>query len=84
MGRATVDVALIEAAREIATYRSDWGTSRLGEETRSVARAKEFSNTDIARELVNLTHYSTMFRANLRVLETSNELLDDLFRLQRR
>jgi flagellar hook protein FlgE len=52
--------------------------------TQVVAGAKEFSNTDIARELVNLTHYSTMFRANLRVLETSNELLDELFRLRRR
>ena len=55
-----------------------------GDAAQSVAGAREFSNTNIARELVNLTHYSTMFRANLRVLEASNELLDDLFRLERR
>lgn len=53
-------------------------------ETRVVAGVKELSNTNIARELVNLTHHATMFRANLRVLETSNELLDELFRLERR
>lgn len=43
----------------------------------------EHSNTDIGRELVNLSRYSTTFRANLAVLETGHSLLDELFQLRR-
>lgn len=51
--------------------------------TQVVSGAREYSNTDIAQELVNLSRYSTMYRANLAVLTTSEELLDDLFNLRR-
>jgi flagellar hook protein FlgE len=42
--------------------------------TRIVAGAREYSNTDVAREIVNLSLFSTMFRENLRVLGTADDL----------
>lgn len=51
--------------------------------TRFRSGAVELSNTDIATELVNLTKYSTMYRANAAVLSTES-MYDDLFNMQRR
>jgi len=51
--------------------------------TQVVSGTRELSNTDIAREMVNLTRYSTMFRANLRAAEVGGEMLEELFRLGR-
>jgi flagellar hook protein FlgE len=51
--------------------------------TRVVSGARELSNTNIARELVNLSLYSTTFRANLRAAEVGGEMLEELFRLGR-
>ena len=51
--------------------------------TRVVSGAREYSNTDISREIINLSLFSTMSRANMRVLETGIELLDDLLNLRR-
>ncbi len=45
--------------------------------------AADLSDTNLAAELINLTLYSTMYRANLRVLKTSDALLEDLFNLRR-
>ena len=41
------------------------------------------SGTELADEIINLTLYSTMFRANLAVVETSGELMDELLQLRR-
>ena len=43
----------------------------------------EPSGTEVAQEIINLTLYSTSFRANLRVLETETELMDELLQLGR-
>lgn len=51
--------------------------------TQIISGARELSNTDIARELVNLSLYSTAFRANLRASEVGSEMLEELFRLGR-
>jgi flagellar hook protein FlgE len=52
-------------------------------EPRVVSGALEPSDTDIARELVNLNNLSNFFRANVEVLRASDALLDDLLNLNR-
>jgi flagellar hook protein FlgE len=44
----------------------------------------ELSNTDIARGIVELNANANMYVANLRVLDTTTELLDELVLLDRR
>ncbi|MEM1067377.1 MAG: flagellar basal body rod C-terminal domain-containing protein, partial [Planctomycetota bacterium] len=61
----------------LATLSAD-GSSRI------VSGARRLSNTDIAGDLVSLTKSGVMFRANLQVLETSEELLESLYGLGRR
>jgi flagellar hook protein FlgE len=51
--------------------------------TRVVSGAREYSNTDVALEIVNLSLASTMFRGSIRVLETGDELLEELLNLRR-
>ena len=51
--------------------------------TRVVSGARESSNTDIAREIINMSLASTMFRGNMRVLETGDELLEELLNLRK-
>lgn len=45
--------------------------------------ALERSNTDLGRELIDLTLAGNLFRANLAVFYTADTLLDDLYRLTR-
>ncbi len=47
-----------------------------------VAGAVELSNTDIGRDLLDLVLASTQYRANTRVVNTSQELLDELLNLR--
>ncbi len=49
--------------------------------TRVVSGARELSNTDMAGEIINMSLFSTMFRTNMRVLETGDELLEELLNL---
>ena len=51
--------------------------------TRIRAGARELSNTDIGRELIEIDKLSTMFRANVRVLQAGDEMLDELSNLLR-
>jgi flagellar hook protein FlgE len=53
-------------------------------QARIVSGARELSNTNLAGELINLSRYSLMYRANLRVLETGDALLEELLNLRRR
>ncbi len=48
-----------------------------------VAGATELSNTDVGQSLVDLSEASTLFRANLRVLDTSERMFDALLNLGR-
>lgn len=45
--------------------------------------ARELSNTDIGRSLIELTQAGTMFRANLAVVDTAGSLLEELAFLRR-
>ncbi len=45
--------------------------------------ALELSNTDIGKDLVDLVLASTMYRGNTRVINTSQNLLDELLNLRR-
>lgn len=49
-----------------------------------VSGATELSNTDVAASLTGLISASTMFRANLSVIDTASLLLDELTSLSRR
>jgi flagellar hook protein FlgE len=44
---------------------------------------RELSNTDIADNLIGLSLAENMFRANLAVWRTGDELLDELLHLRR-
>lgn len=48
-----------------------------------VAGAKELSNTDIGRSMIDLVLASTQYRANSRVISTAQQLLDELLNLRR-
>jgi flagellar hook protein FlgE len=48
-----------------------------------VPGARELSNTDIGRSLIDLTQAETMFRANLAVVDTADSLLEELAFLRR-
>ena len=48
-----------------------------------IAGATELSNTEVGRELLDLSEASTLFRANVRAMSTSEELLDALMSLGR-
>jgi len=45
---------------------------------------KELSNTDLSRNLVDLTTQSLLFRTNVAVINAGEEILDDLMNLTRR
>lgn len=60
------------------------GSPMSGGGAKVVAGARELSNTDIGRELVNQTLASNQFRANLAVMSVSEELFDDLMFLRRK
>ena len=45
--------------------------------------ALELSNTDIGKDLIDLVLASTMYRGNTRVINTSQQLLDELLNLRR-
>ena len=47
------------------------------------AGAIELSNTDIGKNLIDLILASTQYRANTRVITTSQQLLDELLNLRR-
>jgi flagellar hook protein FlgE len=51
--------------------------------TQVISSAREISNTDIVREIVNMSLASTMFRGNIRVLETADDLLEELLNLRK-
>jgi flagellar hook protein FlgE len=48
-----------------------------------VGGAKELSNTDIGRSMIDLVLASTQYRANSRVISTAQQLLDELLNLRR-
>lgn len=48
-----------------------------------VAGARELSNTDIGRSMIELVLASTQYRSNSRVISTAQELLDELLNLRR-
>ncbi len=48
-----------------------------------IAGAVELSNTDIGSNLVNLILASTMYRGNTRVINTSQQMLDELLNITR-
>jgi flagellar hook protein FlgE len=48
-----------------------------------VGGAKELSNTDIGRSMIDLVLASTQYRANSRVITTAQQLLDELLNLRR-
>lgn len=48
-----------------------------------IAGAVELSNTDIGRNLIDLSLASTLYRGNSRVITTSQTLLDELLNLRR-
>ena len=48
-----------------------------------VAGATELSNTDVGQSLVDLSQASTLFRASLQVLDTSEQMFDTLMSLGR-
>lgn len=48
-----------------------------------VGGAKELSNTDIGRSMIDLVLASTQYRANSRVISTAQQLFDELLNLRR-
>ncbi|MHC4405786.1 MAG: flagellar hook-basal body protein [Planctomycetota bacterium] len=50
---------------------------------RLISGAIETSNTDVGRSLVGLLEASVMFRANIQVLDTADQMLDDLMSVRR-
>jgi flagellar hook protein FlgE len=48
-----------------------------------VAGARELSNTDIGKNMIDLVLASTQYRGNSRVISTAQELLDELLNLRR-
>lgn len=51
--------------------------------TQVISGTRELSNTNIGEELVNLTLYSTMFRASMRTAEVGEEMLEELLQIGR-
>jgi flagellar hook protein FlgE len=48
-----------------------------------IAGARELSNTDIGRNMIDLVLATTMYRGNSRVISTAQQLLDELLNLRR-
>jgi flagellar hook protein FlgE len=48
-----------------------------------IAGAVELSNTDVGGNLIDLVMASTQYRANTRVISTSQQLLDELLNIRR-
>jgi flagellar hook protein FlgE len=48
-----------------------------------IAGARELSNTDIGRNMIDLVLATTQYRGNSRVISTAQELLDELLNLRR-
>lgn len=48
-----------------------------------IAGARELSNTDIGKDLIELILASTMYRGNTRVITTSQQMLDELLAIRR-
>ena len=55
----------------------NWGWGSI------VAGAVELSNTDTGENLIDLLLASTQYRANSRVISTSQQLLDELLNMRR-
>jgi flagellar hook protein FlgE len=65
------------SGRPIESDAGEGGTAEI------VGGATELSNTDIGGNLIDLTEASTLFRASLAVISTSDQLLDELLQLRR-
>jgi flagellar hook protein FlgE len=68
---------------QVAEIQTDDSPGPLVPDATSPSGVRELSNTDVAGNLIGLSLAENMFRANLAVWRTGDELLDELLHLRR-